>query len=189
MNSAPQQTTIASQRRRSSPADSSATATSEGYPGLDAASSRYPRGMDIACVGAIIRDGDGRLVVIRRGRPPGMGLWSVPGGRVEPGESLIAAVRREVREETGLEVEVGEPAGNVVLAALSLADKYVVTDFWAVVATGSTTTTQAGDDATEARWVSQHEFEALDLTAGLSQTLERWGVWRRNERQAPTTPP
>ena len=59
------------------------------------------------CVGAVVVDAAGRLLLIRRGHAPSAGLWSVPGGRVEAGESLTEAVVREVREETGLTIEPG----------------------------------------------------------------------------------
>jgi 8-oxo-dGTP diphosphatase len=68
----------------------------------------------IPCVGALVNDDDGRLLVVRRGTEPGRGLWSVPGGRVEPGESDGVAVEREVLEETGLHVTVGIRVGTVV---------------------------------------------------------------------------
>ncbi|HTR52583.1 MAG TPA: NUDIX domain-containing protein, partial [Kofleriaceae bacterium] len=58
-------------------------------------------------VGAFVFDAEGRVLVIERGHPPGEGLWSVPGGRLEFGETLAQAVAREVREETGLIAEVG----------------------------------------------------------------------------------
>ena len=61
----------------------------------------------IPCVGAVIKDETGRLLLIRRGHEPGAGLWSIPGGRIEPGESDLAALVREVREETGLDVVAG----------------------------------------------------------------------------------
>jgi 8-oxo-dGTP diphosphatase len=132
--------------------------------------------MDIPCVGAIIHDAEGRLVVVRRGRPPSKGLWSIPGGRVEPGESDQDAVRREVREETGLQVDVLDAAGSVVLAA-SAGDRYLVTDYLAAVIPGASTDVVAGDDADEARWVSESEFLALDTTPGLARALEQWEVW------------
>ncbi|HLL07775.1 MAG TPA: NUDIX domain-containing protein, partial [Nocardioidaceae bacterium] len=69
--------------------------------------------MLVPCVGAVVRDADGRLLMVLRGRPPGQGLWSLPGGRVEPGESKQGALAREVREETGLEVLVGDLLGSV----------------------------------------------------------------------------
>ena len=64
-------------------------------------------------MGAVVHDERGRLLVIRRGRAPNRGLWSVPGGRVEAGESVSAAVEREVREETGLAVRAGAEVGRV----------------------------------------------------------------------------
>ena len=68
----------------------------------------------VPCVGALVHDDDGRLLVVRRAHEPGRGLWSVPGGRVEPGESDPVAVEREVLEETGLHVTVGIRVGTVV---------------------------------------------------------------------------
>ena len=64
----------------------------------------------VPCVGAVVVH-DGQLLLVRRGQEPGKGLWSVPGGRVEAGESLAEACVREVREETGLDVVAGEVVG------------------------------------------------------------------------------
>jgi ADP-ribose pyrophosphatase YjhB (NUDIX family) len=61
----------------------------------------------IVGVGAVVFDREGRVLLVERGKPPGVGLWSLPGGRLEPRETLVQAVAREVREETGLVVEVG----------------------------------------------------------------------------------
>ncbi len=71
------------------------------------------RRMVVACVGAVIKDDAGRLLLIRRGHDPGRGLWSVPGGRIEAGETDQEAVVREVREETGLVVVPGPLIGSV----------------------------------------------------------------------------
>ena len=71
----------------------------------------------VPCVGAIITDAAGRLLLIKRGHEPGKGLWSIPGGRVEPGETDEQAVIREVREETGLAVQPGRLVGAVRRAA------------------------------------------------------------------------
>src|SRR5260370_2884864 len=67
----------------------------------------------IPCVGAIIKDDAGRLLLINRGHQPGQGLWSVPGARVQAGETDEEALVREVREETGLVVTTGPLVGSV----------------------------------------------------------------------------
>ena len=67
----------------------------------------------IPCVGAVIKDDQGRLLLVKRGHEPGAGLWSVPGGRVEPGETDSEALVREMREETGLTVQAGPLLGSV----------------------------------------------------------------------------
>lgn len=118
----------------------------------------------VLCAGAVVRAADGRLLLIRRGRPPSQGLWSVPGGRVEPGESPEQAAAREVREETGLDVRVGR-----LLATVEIGE-FLVHDFEAVVTGGEL---QAGDDAVEARWCSWEDAARLPLTAGLLPALRR----------------
>jgi 8-oxo-dGTP diphosphatase len=67
----------------------------------------------IPCVGAIVHDDSGRLLLVQRANPPSAGCWTIPGGRVEPGETDQAAVAREVAEETGLVVEPLQLVGTV----------------------------------------------------------------------------
>jgi 8-oxo-dGTP diphosphatase len=131
--------------------------------------------VEVTCVGALVFDASGRLLVVRRWHAPAAGQWSLPGGRVEPGESQAAAVEREVLEETGLRVRVGEAVGSVKIPAAG-GDVYDVTDFRATVV-GDATAPTAGDDATEVAWVSRPDFEALDTSPGLAQTLRKWQVW------------
>ena len=129
-------------------------------------------GSVIPCVGAVIKDARGRLLLIKRGHAPGAGLWSLPGGRVEPGETDAQALVREMREETGLLVEAGALIGTVRLPAGN-GDVFDVADYAATVTGGML---RAGDDAAEARWVAASEVGALPLTDGLIETLTRWGV-------------
>ncbi len=124
------------------------------------------------CVGGIVRDGTGRLLLVRRGRPPGEGLWSVPGGRVEPGEDDAAAVARELKEETGLDVVVGALVGSVDRPGPG-GVTYEIHDYAADVTGGAL---QAGDDASDVRWVSPADLRALPVTPGLIEALAGWEV-------------
>ncbi|WP_326644529.1 NUDIX domain-containing protein [Streptosporangium sp. NBC_01755] len=128
--------------------------------------------MRVNCVGAIILDGAGRMLLVRRGRPPGMGLWSIPGGRVEPGESDPEAVTREVLEETGLVVVPGRLAGTVDRPGPGGA-VYEIRDYLAEVSGG---TLAAGDDAADVRWVTRAELRRLPLAPGLLDALVEWAV-------------
>jgi len=118
----------------------------------------------IPCAGAVVRDAEGRLLLVQRGHAPSMGRWSVPGGRVEPGETPEQAAAREVLEETGLRVDIGR-----LLACVRIGD-YLVHDFAAEVTGG---TLAAGDDASDVRWCSFDDAELLPLTPGLLDELRR----------------
>jgi 8-oxo-dGTP diphosphatase len=129
----------------------------------------------IPCVGGIVRDGD-RLLLVRRGRAPARGTWSVPGGRVEAGESDAEATAREVLEETGLAVEVGDLAGSVERDAPG-GGVYVIRDYRCRPARDAdVTAVRAGDDADDAGWFTAAELRALDTAPGLVEALESWGV-------------
>ncbi|NDU76086.1 NUDIX domain-containing protein [Actinomadura sp. DSM 109109] len=128
--------------------------------------------MRVRCVGGIVRDAEGRLLLVRRGHPPGEGLWSVPGGRVEPGEDDPAAVARELREETGLDVRPGALAGTVERPGPG-GVVYEIHDYTATVTGG---TLRAGDDASDVRWVPPDELDGLPLAPGLLDALTGWGV-------------
>jgi 8-oxo-dGTP diphosphatase len=123
------------------------------------------------CAGGIVFDEDRRLLLIRRGRPPAQGSWSVPGGRCRPGEPPAQACVRELAEETGLDVEVLSWAGRVERAAPG-GGVYVIDDFVCAVHGG---TLRAGDDADDARWVSRAELAGLELSPGLLEALTGWG--------------
>ncbi len=126
----------------------------------------------IPCVGAIITDRAGRLLLIKRGHEPETGRWSLPGGRVEPGETDQQAVVREVREETGLEVSCGALVGAVQRPRPG-GGVLEIRDYAATVTGGEL---RPGDDAADARWVSPAGFGSLPLTTGLAAALAGWGV-------------
>ena len=126
----------------------------------------------IPCVGAVATDEQGRLLMIKRGHEPGAGLWSIPGGRIEPGETDAEALVREMLEETSLIVEVGRLLGRVQRPFLDGA----VIDIrdYAVTVTGGTL--RPADDAAEARWVAAADLNSLAITEGLIAALTDWGV-------------
>jgi 8-oxo-dGTP diphosphatase len=127
----------------------------------------------IPCVGAVIRDGAGKLLLIRRGHEPGKGLWSVPGGRIEDGESDTDALVREVREETGLIVTPGRLIGTVRRPSGSAGSVFDIRDYTAEVTGG---TLVPGDDADDATWAGPGELDNLPMTPGLLEALRSWGV-------------
>ena len=124
----------------------------------------------VPCVGALAYDAEGRLLLIRRRNEPGRGLWSVPGGRVEAGESDAEAVVREMAEETGLVVEPGALVGRVRRGPFAIAD------YRCAVVGG---TLRAGDDATDARWCDAATLTDLPLVPLLYDTLREWDALPR----------
>lgn len=117
--------------------------------------------------GAVIRDGEGRVLLILRDQEPAMGRWSLPGGRLEEGETSAQAVVREVLEETGLVVEAGE-----LLATIDLG-RFLVDDYAVTVVGGEL---RAGDDAADVRWCTPEEMAELPLTDGLIEWLRQMKV-------------
>lgn len=114
---------------------------------------------------------DGRLLMVQRARDPGAGLWSLPGGRVEHGEYLADALRREVMEETGLQVDVQELVGILEVVG---DPHYVILDYLTEVAGDDVPA--AADDVSDARWVPLDEVAALPCTPRFAETLRGWGV-------------
>ncbi|MGY6499621.1 MAG: NUDIX hydrolase [Acidimicrobiales bacterium] len=123
------------------------------------------------CVGAVAVVDDAVLLV-RRGRGPAAGEWSVPGGRVEPGETVAEAVVREVGEETGLDVICGDLLGWV--ERIDDDHHFVILDFTATCL--DPVEPVAGDDAAEARWVPLGEVSELRLVDGLARFLAEHGI-------------
>lgn len=122
-------------------------------------------------VGAVVLDDSGRLLVVQRGQPPAQGLWTLPGGKVKPGERLADATAREVREETGLDVVITGRIG--VHEIIGGRRHYVIVDHTAELRGGEL---RAGDDAAAARWVTRAQLEGLETTDGLIAFLDEHGV-------------
>lgn len=115
---------------------------------------------------------DGRILLVQRGREPGRGLWAVPGGKVDLGESLRSAARREAAEETGLVVDVGEVvwAGESVGPGDPPAWHYVMIDFLVTRVSGRAV---PGDDAVRVGWFSLEEARSLPLTGTMPSLLDK----------------
>ena len=111
----------------------------------------------VPCAGVVCLRGD-EVLLVRRGRPPKQGEWSLPGGRIEPGEQAVEAALRELREETGVEAEITGLLDVVDGIFLDAGRHYVLIDYAARWLSGEPT---AGDDAVEARFVGLEEAEAL----------------------------
>jgi 8-oxo-dGTP diphosphatase len=130
----------------------------------------YPR----VGVGAIVLH-EGRVLLVKRGRAPGLGLWSVPGGLVDLGESTVDAACREVEEETGLKVRVAGLVGVLDRVTRDAEGRvryhWVLIDY--LVVPESIDTLMAGSDAAEVRWVTVDEVERLPITEGLVDMIRR----------------
>ncbi len=124
-------------------------------------------------VGAIIVDGE-RVLLVRRGHAPALGKWSIPGGLVDVGETVEAAVRREVAEECGLELHLHGLVGVVDRIVRDGAGRvqyhYVLVDFLATPAGG---TARPGSDARELCWAVPDALPGLDTTQGLEPMIRR----------------
>jgi acetyl-CoA carboxylase carboxyl transferase subunit beta len=129
-------------------------------------------------VGAVIVTTE-RVLLVRRGRPPLAGAWSLPGGKALPNEPLVAAVAREVLEETGLRVDVGRVLDVVTLSGEGYA--YEIHEFVCRVAGGAL---QAGDDAKDAAWFTWEELPALGLTGAVRELIDRERERLRSDEDA-----
>lgn len=126
--------------------------------------------VQVAVGGVAVRNGE--ILLIERATDPGRGQWSIPGGRIEPGETLHQAVVREVAEETGLKVTVGPLLG----LAERISDRFhiVIVDYLVEVVGDPIPT--AGDDAAAAAWIALDEMAQLDLVDGLAGFLTDHGI-------------
>ena len=126
----------------------------------------YPE-RPIVGVGAVVLDGD-RVLLVKRAHEPLKGEWSVPGGAVDVGETLEEAIRREVREETCLDIEVG-PVVEVLDSIRRDADgrpeyHYIIIDYRCRVPDGGTTAAACGSDAADVRWVPVADLARYHVT-------------------------
>lgn len=121
-------------------------------------------------VGAVIVE-DGQLLVVKRAAEPHAGRWAVPGGRVRTGETLIEAVEREVLEETGLMVAVGDVAwvGDTIGPGDPPAWHFVIVDFWATRTEGDPI---AADDAEQVAWLPVDEASAWPMVDTMYELLD-----------------
>ncbi len=126
---------------------------------------------EIPCVGAVVFDDTNRLLLVKRANPPAQGMWSLPGGRLESGETAEQGVVREVCEETGLVIEVEREVGTVQRMAPG-GGTYVIRDFLCI---GSGEPV-AGDDAADARFVTASQLRELPTSEGLVEALEAWNL-------------
>jgi mutator protein MutT len=118
-------------------------------------------------VGAVVLRADGAVLLVQRAQPPAVGSWTLPGGKVEAGETPEQAITREVLEETGLRVIVGAILETLVLEREGFS--YRIIDF-ACTGDGEPV---AADDASAARWVLPHEWTSLSLTPEVLRVIER----------------
>jgi len=117
---------------------------------------------------------DGRVLLVRRGREPGRGMWALPGGMVDLGETMRQAAAREALEETGLRVEVGDVywVADAVVRDQDGRVRYhnAIVDFLATAPEGEPA---CADDAMDVRWVGPDDVQALALTPSMWPLMEK----------------
>jgi ADP-ribose pyrophosphatase len=129
----------------------------------------YPQ----VATGAVVIKND-KVLLVKRKNSPSKNRWAIPGGRVMAGERLHTAVKRELKEETGVEVDVGDEIHVFDVIERNAEDQvlvhYVIIDFEAFYRSGEL---RPGDDALDARWIGSDEIEQLDVNESSLELLRR----------------
>lgn len=140
---------------------------------------QYPEA-PILGVGAIVFNASGQVLLAQRGKPPRIGQWSIPGGMLELGEKLTEGIRREVQEECGIEIEVGEVV--LIYEPIFRDDEgriefhYVLVDYWAHHVSGEAI---ANDDALAVAWVALDDLPSYQLASDtLNAVHKAWAMWK-----------
>jgi len=141
----------------------------------------YPRLPQVGVGAIVVRNG--RVLLVQRGQPPSEGLWAIPGGRVELGETLQQAAEREILEETGITIRAGDPVYTFDLVLRDDAGRvqfhYVIVDLAADYVNGEP---HAGDDALQVRWLSAAEVERLPVYQVTLDVLKKMtNLWKTGE--------
>ncbi len=145
---------------------------------------RYPDTPRVG-VAAVVFNEAGEVLLVQRGRPPGAGTWGIPGGRLELGERLADGARREVREECGVEIDVG-----AIISAFESITRdeggrieyhYVVVDYWAEYVSGEAA---AQDDAAAVAWVAPGDLGEYPMPADTRAVILQGREMRRAARVA-----
>jgi 8-oxo-dGTP diphosphatase len=150
------------------------------------ASRRYPSAPMVGAAAVVIDDG-GRILLVKRGRPPSAGTWGLPGGLLDLGERLADGAYREVLEETGIESEIRDVVGTFEPLQLDnegdIEYHFVVVDFWAKYIRGEAS---AQDDADDVAWTSANELNRYGLNADTRRVIESafaaWETDRETDR-------
>jgi 8-oxo-dGTP diphosphatase len=124
-------------------------------------------------VGAIIFK-DERILLVKRAKPPAKGMWAIPGGKIISGESMKEALKREIKEETNLDINIGEVVYVFDVMEYDedkqLSFHYVIIDFECTYKDGIL---KAGDDALDASWVAENELDGLNLNINTRDMLKQ----------------